>query len=487
MCDAKLKTKYALFCSVPNADVLPKLSEFSTWFLQSLSKEATTIGLYYDFESNPTTIVQIKPGDLEGCAAAYEALNKENPSVQLVLHILPGAYSDEYDWMKSLATRFGLVRQGVLFENALNRFATMKHDEVFKNVAQWISRSLYKLCNSRNIGDRAIDIRVGTSKVLANVKAYNPQLIQSAVSLVLHGTEPSVCREESAVSVEGFSSALNEYGVSQLFDNLCVTGVSLTPNGAVVTFVNKFHAYQACSLNNTFLDRVHTLRVRPLSKEQRESRLRLTESFTLWCSPDNPQKRLEAKINRNNASYVFQSPTVADSGEYSCDLQTLHGRITGKINVYVRPLAASNDEHFTAIKDFNVAAPRVQAVAGSDVNLTCPVLAYPKPAIFWKKDNKPVELSENVIVDGSTIRIKNIDENLVGHYSCEARNEYNIGGRIYSSLLVIERDLIVKSELAWIWPLLVIILILVTLVVIIFICEIRKKRQNKQSRYSAQE
>ncbi|VDL73527.1 unnamed protein product [Nippostrongylus brasiliensis] len=45
----------------------------------------------------------------------------------------------------------------------------------------------------------------------------------------------------------------------------------------------------------------------------------------------------------------------------------------------------------------------------------------------------------------------------------------------------------VKSELAWIYPLAVIIIIFVLLFIVIGLCELRKRRQNRQSRYVTQE
>ena len=60
----------------------------------------------------------------------------------------------------------------------------------------------------------------------------------------------SVCRDESAVQVDGFPSRLNEYGVAQLFGELTITGVTMKGNSATVVFANKFQAYQACELNN---------------------------------------------------------------------------------------------------------------------------------------------------------------------------------------------------------------------------------------------
>uniref|UniRef100_A0A1I7X1V5 Ig-like domain-containing protein n=1 Tax=Heterorhabditis bacteriophora TaxID=37862 RepID=A0A1I7X1V5_HETBA len=78
--------------------------------------------------------------------------------------------------------------------------------------------------------------------------------------------------------------------------------------------------------------------------------LHFAGNITLWCAPDNPvvtirkgyflrkkdNKKLEAKLsfNKKNATLELNSPNVYDAGEYICELETEHGRVSHKINVY---------------------------------------------------------------------------------------------------------------------------------------------------------
>uniref|UniRef100_A0A7I4XXF5 Ig-like domain-containing protein n=1 Tax=Haemonchus contortus TaxID=6289 RepID=A0A7I4XXF5_HAECO len=233
--------------------------------------------------------------------------------------------------------------------------------------------------------------------------------------------------------------------------------------------------------------------------------LHASGEVTLWCAPDNLQitirrasflrkrdkKRFEAQLseNKKNATLTFPSATVGDAGEYTCELDTQHGRLTTQIHLYARPVAVADNEHFT-VKDnneFHLEGERRYVRRGDDVNITCPVFGYPTPGIKWAKDGKPLELSDKVTLEGIAVHITEVDYPHAGLYSCEAINEYTTGGKTSKPLIIIEKMLDVKSELAWIYPLIVIIITLVLLVIIIALCELRKRRQNRQSRYLTQE
>ncbi|VDO62769.1 unnamed protein product [Haemonchus placei] len=137
--------------------------------------------------------------------------------------------------------------------------------------------------------------------------------------------------------------------------------------------------------------------------------LHASGEVTLWCAPDNLQitirrasflrkrdkKRFEAQLseNKKNATLTFPSATVGDAGEYTCELDTQHGRLTTQIHLYARPVAVADHEHFT-VKDnneFHLEGERRYVRRGDDVNITCPVFGYPTPGIKWAKDGKPLE------------------------------------------------------------------------------------------------
>ncbi|KAK6725557.1 hypothetical protein RB195_004087 [Necator americanus] len=233
--------------------------------------------------------------------------------------------------------------------------------------------------------------------------------------------------------------------------------------------------------------------------------LHASEEVTLWCAPDNLQvtirkawfvrkrdkKRFEAQLsaNKKNATLTLTSPTIGDAGEYTCELDTQHGRLINQIHLYARPVAVADNDHFT-VKDnneFHLEAERRYVQRGDATNITCPVFGYPTPGIKWTKDGNPLELSDKISLEGVALLISEADYHHAGLYTCEAVNEYTAGGKTSKPLIVIDRMLDVKSELAWLYPLAVIFIILLVLFLVIGFCEIRKRRQNRQSRYFSQE
>ncbi|WKX88084.1 hypothetical protein Q1695_008030 [Nippostrongylus brasiliensis] len=150
--------------------------------------------------------------------------------------------------------------------------------------------------------------------------------------------------------------------------------------------------------------------------------------------------------------------------------------------VSARPVAVTDHDHFN-VKDnneFHLEGERQYVRRGDAVNISCPVFGYPTPGIKWTKDGKPLELSDKVALEGIAVKIAEADYNHAGLYTCEAINEYTAAGKTSKPLIIIERMLDVKSELAWIYPLAVIIIIFVLLFIVIGLCELRKRRQNRQ-------
>ena len=103
-----------------------------------MTAQAEAMGLMHVFKAEPSVVLPVVPGSLQGNEVAYSNLQLQHPDVIFVLHILPSKNSSEYsmtlgifnfipsstcftsDWMKSLSQRYGFVRQGVLLENADN-------------------------------------------------------------------------------------------------------------------------------------------------------------------------------------------------------------------------------------------------------------------------------------------------------------------------------------------------------------------------------
>ncbi|XGW22009.1 hypothetical protein V3C99_004738 [Haemonchus contortus] len=275
--DDALRMRWAVVCSIPDERLINTLSEFSSWFLDKVTCVASRMNIYARFEERPKVVQHVPVGDYNACATAYENIRKNWPAVMFVLHILPEKNACEYEWMRTLSSIHGFVRQGVLLDNALDRFASVAKlgndpNEVFANVAQWIARATSKLCLDKDPMYKPYDLRVGSGKAMPINAKIDQDAMQTAVNTVLSGSPDllPLHREESAVQVTGYPSSLNEFGVAQLFHGLKVTGVVLNSDRATITFATKFLAYQACFLNGKKLDRFHTLHVEPISQEVKE-------------------------------------------------------------------------------------------------------------------------------------------------------------------------------------------------------------------------
>ncbi|EYB94983.1 hypothetical protein Y032_0165g45 [Ancylostoma ceylanicum] len=253
------------------------LSDFSSWFLSEVTKVAAKLNIYARFEERAKVAMHVPVGNFDACAVAYEKIRKNWPAVMFILHILPEKNAPEYEWMRSLSAAHGFVRQGVLLENALDKFASVSQQgnnlyTVFSNVAQWVARATSKLCLDKDPANKPYDLRIGSGVVMPGNTKIDQDAIQTAVNTVLSRSAHMLPlhREESAVQITGFPTSLNEFGLAQLFPGLKVTGVIISQGKATVTFATKFLAYEACQLSSKKLDPYHTLHVESLSPEVKE-------------------------------------------------------------------------------------------------------------------------------------------------------------------------------------------------------------------------
>ncbi|KAI6178381.1 Immunoglobulin domain containing protein [Aphelenchoides besseyi] len=222
-----------------------------------------------------------------------------------------------------------------------------------------------------------------------------------------------------------------------------------------------------------------------------------TGKLALWCQAVDKQSgrsvpikratfrfgslpRVDAQISSDsyNATLIRDNSPAIETGTWRCDLHTDYGNATGNIVVYSRPVIYSNtslriDEKDGSSTTFHVTG--LTAVRGSKVVLTCPVTGYPKPEIVWRHDGR-----QQIQGSGETLTIEEVTEENEGLFVCTASNRFAISGQWQVYELVVERQLRIKSEYAWIIPLLVILIIAVVLVVTIFACEYRKKRNEQK-------
>ncbi|GMT02667.1 hypothetical protein PENTCL1PPCAC_24841, partial [Pristionchus entomophagus] len=263
--DTCMAMKWAIVASISDLALLPSVKSFGTWLAAEVTKEASKIGTQLILESSPSLVLNVPPADLEGNCVAYERIHKETPGAQLVVHILPHQSSDEYEWMKALASRYGLIRQGVLLENALSHFQSTEKLQVLRNIIQWISRRSAELARGKAGHEKPFDLRVGTDDVVVKPAKgmVDETILKAVVAGVLHGTDGG--DGESSVHVSGLPMGTGEYEVARIFRDLTVRSVGINAREAVVNLKNKFHAHQASLYNNHQMDRYHILQVVPLS------------------------------------------------------------------------------------------------------------------------------------------------------------------------------------------------------------------------------
>ncbi|GMT28942.1 hypothetical protein PFISCL1PPCAC_20239, partial [Pristionchus fissidentatus] len=264
--DTCMAMKWAIVASISDLALLPNIKSFGSWLAGEITSEARKLGTQLTLDTTPSLVATVLPSDLGGNCSAYEKIHKETPSVQLVVHILPHESSEEYNWMKSLAARYGLVRQGILLDNALTHFDNTDKLQVLRNIIQWIARRSAELARGKAGHEKPFDLRVGLDDSLVKLAKgmVNEAIVKSAVNGVLHGTDTG--DSESSVRVAGLPHGMGEYAVAGIFRDLSVCAVSMQADEAIVTLKNKFHAHQAATLYNDFkVDRYHSIVVSPIS------------------------------------------------------------------------------------------------------------------------------------------------------------------------------------------------------------------------------
>ncbi|OZC12840.1 immunoglobulin domain protein [Onchocerca flexuosa] len=232
----------------------------------------------------------------------------------------------------------------------------------------------------------------------------------------------------------------------------------------------------------------------PSARTSIHNPLRSQENVTLWCQAEDRgtvlpiksavfvRKRdslvLKADISSDHkrAYHHFGLANVADSGNYTCSHRL------------VRPVVVADTGHFEARKNdpFSFDGSGVTVVRGSSAEISCPVIAFPLPRFSWTKDGKEFILllatkdsRVNIKSDGR-ILIDQVNDNDKGVYECTATNEYVVNGHTEAHQVMLSRVLRVKSELAWLWPLIVIIITILLLLLIILFTECRKKRNEQK-------
>jgi len=225
-----------------------------------------------------------------------------------------------------------------------------------------------------------------------------------------------------------------------------------------------------------------------------------TEPLELWCMAVNPRNRTiplegasfqhdgkthKALINkeRTKASVHLEQVYTSYAGHWYCNVRTKQGPAIATLSVSLPPVIFGNTSFRVDEVDkskFIFEGSGITVTRGEDVSLECPVFGIPKPTITWKKNGEQLISGGNTIVDrGGSLLIKNATESV--RFTCEAvLNANHRSGNEKSVALQIHRLLRVKSELSWLFPLLIILALIIILATTIVLCEMRKRRREQK-------
>ncbi|MEE6472924.1 hypothetical protein FKM82_009781, partial [Ascaphus truei] len=142
--------------------------------------------------------------------------------------------------------------------------------------------------------------------------------------------------------------------------------------------------------------------------------------------PLMPQNRVEMV----NGMLIIHNVNQSDAGMYQCLAENIYGIIYGSAELKVLASAPTFE--------LNQRQKTLVITKSKDVVLECKAHASPKPAISWRKGEKPVRQNKRVAVlpDGS-LRIFNASKSDEGRYICRGENVFG-SAEIVASVFVTE-------------------------------------------------
>jgi len=158
-------------------------------------------------------------------------------------------------------------------------------------------------------------------------------------------------------------------------------------------------------------------------------------------------------MNLTNNYLTIHDANQNDIGEYTCFFNLLEDSYSKVVNLWASPFGYPFDEK------------SMTYMKGSDMELKCNVWGHPTPVISWHKKQESDSLEP--FDSDEVLEFSNIDYEKRGEYICRATNSF--GKRDFSIIIR------VKDSLAFLWPLIGIVIQLILLGIVIFIFEKRAK------------
>ncbi|XP_013060986.2 zwei Ig domain protein zig-1-like [Biomphalaria glabrata] len=176
----------------------------------------------------------------------------------------------------------------------------------------------------------------------------------------------------------------------------------------------------------------------------------------------------DKKFKMENSTIIIDKPNRDDAGPYTA--------------VYEIKSSQGTFEHQCVVE--YTAGPLVMDMArsrnleqGDDLKLSCEVKGYPQAVIIWQRDKMNITrngtiFSEYMGYKDGQIEIKNVQFDDAGNYTCTAYSE-RFGNSSTKNIIVR-----VKDPIAWVWPLvgiLVEVALLAIIIIVVKLCERRNK------------
>ncbi|KAI1719441.1 immunoglobulin domain-containing protein [Ditylenchus destructor] len=198
--------------------------------------------------------------------------------------------------------------------------------------------------------------------------------------------------------------------------------------------------------------------------------------FMQVSNPSGHVRMHKAEVVHNRAHLHFGRATPSAAGKYKCEIMVDSPStpyVTGNLFVYMRPIFHVNSStkldqvsesahfHFTST---------TKVIRGNTAILVCPAIGYPVPKVEWFKDNEPLWSDDKYVVIENDLHVD--DPDTVSTYSCRARNNFpvEVDGPEEEFEAILDHHLKVSSSLAWLTPLILIIILLILLFITIYTC-----------------
>jgi len=268
--------KWGMVYSLQNDDFGDELRSFGQWMVGKLTSTVEKLHMHMKFSPEPAFAIHCPLAQKERLFQTYHDISEQFGDVLYIVHVFAEKNSPEFTWVRNeLSSRYALIVQGVLLQNALRRFAPAEDSEpdeenltaIFNNMSQWICRRLAQVtCFKRQ--ENAYKLVIKSSHD-GDEDGLSDSSSQS--SPAQRKQQEDSQHNERLVKVSGFPSIYTAFQLASLFSDgfqpLDVTIISAEGGRetseevgtchAVVEFKNKCHAYQVVTLYNGRLIEAH--------------------------------------------------------------------------------------------------------------------------------------------------------------------------------------------------------------------------------------